>query len=190
MTDYHEVFVIQGIHETNPCVPNNTKIWVVGIKKGASTVYAAEITFPGDSNGEYSILALSRETREFSYTDTPIAFNLSFRVLAGSSTEVGVFTVNISQSGSTITPAITLQQNFTSLLSAGVEFDPIYTELAANDSVISFVANRTTLVTKYSRSFGSTEPLNTINVYAYTTPILGEIVPGKTVHTFSTQTDG
>ena len=193
-TDYHEVFVIQGLQETvtsNPItIQYKTKIWVVGVKKGVSTVNAAEITFPGDSNGEYSILALSRETREFSYTDTPIAFNLSFRVLAGSSTEVGVFTVNISQSGSTITPAITLQQNFTSLLSAGVEFDPIYTELAANDSVISFVANQNTLVTKYSRSFGSTEPLNTINVYAYTTPILGTIVPGKTVHTFSTQTDG
>ena len=193
-TDYHEVFVIQGLQETatsNPItIQYKTKIWVVGIKKGASTVHAAEITFPGDSNGEYSILALSRETREFSYTDTPIEFNFSFRVLAGSSTEVGVFTVNISQSGSTITPAITLQQNFTSLLSAGVEFDPIYTELAANDSVISFVANRTTLVTKYSRSFGSEASLKTINVYAYTTPILGTIVPGKTVHTFSIQTDG
>ena len=192
VTDYHEVFVIQGLQETatsNPItIQYKTKIWVVGIKKGASTVYAAEITFPGDSNGTYSILALSRETSKFS--SPTIAFNLSFRVLAGSSTEVGVFTVDVSQSGSTITPTVTLQQNFTSLLSAGVEFDPIYTELAANDSVISFVANRTTLVTKYSRSFGSTEPLNTINVYAYTTPILGEIVPGKTVHTFSTQTDG
>ncbi len=193
-TDYHEVFVIQGLQETvtsNPItIQYKTKIWVVGVKKGASKVHAAEITFPGDSNGEYSILALSRETREFSYTATPIEFNFSFRVLARSSTEVGVFNINISQSGSTITPSITLQQNFTSLLSAGVEFDPIYTELAANDSVISFVANRMTLVTKYSRSFGSEGSLKTINVYAYTTPILGTIVPGKTVHTFSTQTDG
>ena len=188
VTDYHEVFVIQGIQETNPFVPNKTKIWVVGIKKGASTVHAAEITFPGDSNDTYSILALSRETSKFSSPTTE--FNFSFRVLAGSSTEVGVFTVDVSQSGSTITPTVTLQQNFTSLLSAGVEFDPIYTELAANDSVISFVANRTTLVTKYSRSFGSEGSLSTINVYAYTTPILGTIVPGKTVHTFSTQTDG
>ena len=188
VTDYHEVFVIQGIQETNPFVPNKTKIWVVGIKKGVSTVHAAEITFPGDSNGMYSILALSRETSKFSSSTT--AFNFSFRVLAGSSTEVGVFTVDVSQSGSTITPTVTLQQNFTSLLSAGVEFDPIYTELAANDSVISFVANRTTLVTKYSHSFGSEGSLSTINVYAYTTPILGTIVPGKTVHTFSTQTDG
>ena len=193
-TDYHEVFVIQGLQETvtsNPItIQYKTKIWVVGVKKGVSTVLAAEITFPGDSNGEYSILALSRETREFSYTATPIEFNFSFRVLAGNSTEVGVFKINISQSGSTITPSVTLQQNFTSLLSAGVEFDPIYTELAANDSVISFVANRTTLVTKYSHSFGSEGSLSTINVYAYTTPILGTIVPGKTVHTFSTQTDG
>ena len=184
--EYHDFFVIQGMR---PLATSKTRLWVVGVINGISSVHAAEITFPDDSNGEYSALALSRDDDEFSSTSSS-DFTFSFRVLASSPTKAGVFKVDISQHLGTITPTVTLQQNFTSLVSDGVEFDPIYTELAANDSVISFVANQNTLVTKYSRSFGSTEPLNTINVYAYTTPILGEIIPGKTVHTFSTQTDG
>ena len=186
--EYHDFFVIQGIN-TDVISYDKTKLWVVGVINGISYVQAAEITFPNDSNGEYSALALSRDGDEFSSTDSS-NFTFSFRVLASSPTKAGVFKVDISQHLSTITPTVTLQQNFTSLVSDGVEFDPIYTELAANDSVISFVANQNTLVTKYSRSFGSEASLKTINVYAYTTPILGTIVPGKTVHTFSTQTDG
>lgn len=186
--EYHDFFVIQGIN-TDVISYDKTKLWVVGVINGISSVQAAEITFPDDSNGEYSALALSRDGDEFSSTSSS-DFTFSFRVLVSSPTKAGVFKVDISQHLSTITPTVTLQQNFTSLVSDGVEFDPIYTELAANDSVISFVANQNTLVTKYSRSFGSEASLKTINVYAYTTPILGTIVPGKTVHTFSTQTDG
>lgn len=186
--EYHDFFVIQGIN-TDVISYDKTKLWVVGVINGISSVQAAEITFPDDSNGEYSALALSRDGDKFSSTSSS-DFTFSFRVLVSSPTKAGVFKVDISQHLSTITPTVTLQQNFTSLVSDGVEFDPIYTELAANDSVISFVANQNTLVTKYSRSFGSEASLKTINVYAYTTPILGTIVPGKTVHTFSTQTDG
>lgn len=184
--EYHDFFVIQGMR---PLATSKTRLWVVGVINGISSVHAAEITFPNDSNGEYSALALSRDDDEFSSTGSS-DFTFNFRVLASSPTKAGVFKVDISQHLGTITPTVTLQQNFTSLVSDGVEFDPIYTELAANDSVISFVANQNTLVTKYSRSFGSEASLKTINVYAYTTPILGTIVPGQTVHTFSTQTDG
>lgn len=182
---YHEFFVI---HEISPA-SDEELLWVIGIANGQSSMYSARITFPNDSNNEYRVLALSRDTDRFSSTDGS-TFTFSFRVLVSSATKAGVFKVDISQTGSTITPTVTLQQDFTSLVSDGVEFDPIYTELAANDSVISFVANQNTLVTKYSRSFGSEASLKTINVYAYTTPILGRIVPGQTVHTFSTQTDG
>lgn len=185
-SDYHEFFII---HETSPA-STDERLWVISIAHGIANMFAARITFPNDSGNEYRVLALSRSTDRFSSTTAPTGFNFSFRVLASSATKAGVFKVDISQTESTITPTVTLQQDFTSLLSDGVEFDPIYTELAANDSVISFTANETTLVTKYSRSFGSEASLKTINVYAYTTPILGRIVPGQTVHTFSTQTDG
>ena len=197
--EYHDFFVIQDT-DFGFSPYDKTKVWVIGVHFDASwptsstRIYAAEITFPNGSEGEYNVLALSRDDDEFSTTPgqpgTPTKYNFSFRVLASSTAKAGVFKVDILQDGATITPTVTLQQNFTSLVSDGVEFDPIYTELAANDSVISFTANRTTLVTKYSRSFGSEASLKTINVYAYTTPILGTIVPGQTVHTFSTQTDG
>lgn len=184
-SDYREFFII---HETSPA-STDERLWVISIVSGIAHMFAARITFPNDSSNEYRVLALSRDGDEFSSTDSS-NFTFSFRVLASSPTKAGVFKVDISQHLSTIAPTVTLQQNFTSLVSDGVEFDPICTELAANDSVISFVVNQNTLVTKYSRSFGSGASLKTINVYAYTTPILGTIVPGKTVHTFSTQTDG
>lgn len=196
---YHDYFVIQDT-DFGFSPYDKTKVWVIDVHSDSSWqsstryIYAAEITFPNSSEGEYNVLALSRNDDEFSTTPgqpgTPAKYNFSFRVLASSETKAGVFKVDILQDAATITPTVTLQQDFTSLVSDGVEFDPIYTELAANDSVISFVANQNTLVTKYSRSFGSEASLKTINVYAYTTPILGTIVPGKTVHTFSTQTDG
>ena len=185
--EYQEFFVIQGAAP----ISNKNKIWVLEIANGKTSFTAAEISLTTDATDNYTILAVSRETDEFSVSSgTPKIQSFSVRVLASSSTKVGVFKVDVSDGPSEFTATVTLQQNFTPLLSDGVEFDPIYTELAANDSVISFVANRTTLVTKYSRSFGSEASLKTINVYAYTTPILGTIVPGKTIHTFSTQTDG
>lgn len=184
-SEYREFFIV---HETSPS-SDEERLWVISIVSGIAHMFAARITFPNDSNNEYRVLALSRDTDRFSSTGGS-TFTFSFRVLASSATKAGVFKVDISQTGSTITPTVTLRQDFTSLLSDEVEFDPIYTELAANGSVISFVANQNTLVTKYSRSFGSEASLKTINVYAYTTPILGTIVPGQTVHTFSTQTDG
>lgn len=184
-SEYHDFYVI---HETSPA-SDEELLWVISIVSGQSSMRAARITFPNDSNNEYRVLALSRDTDKFSSAGAS-TFTFSFRVLVSSTTKAGVFKVDISQTGNTITPTVTLQQDFTSLVSDGVEFDPIYTELAANDSVISFVANQNTLVTKYSRSFGSEASLKTINVYAYTTPILGTIVPGQTLHTFSTQTDG
>lgn len=196
---YHDYFVIQDT-DFGFSPYDKTKVWVIDVHSDSSWqsstryIYAAEITFPNSSEGEYNVLALSRNDDEFSTTPgqpgTPAKYNFSFRVLASSETKAGVFKVDILQDAATITPTVTLQQDFTSLVSDGVEFDPIYTELAANDSVISFVANQNTLVTKYSRSFGSEASLKTINVYAYTTPILGTIVPGQTLHTFSTQTDG
>lgn len=184
-SEYHDFYVI---HETSPA-SDEELLWVISVVSGQSSMRSARITFPNDSNNEYRVLALSRDTDKFSSAGAS-TFTFSFRVLVSSTTKAGVFKVDISQTGSTITPTVTLQQDFTSLVSDGVEFDPIYTELAANDSVISFVANQNTLVTKYSRSFGSEASLKTINVYAYTTPVLGTIVPGQTLHTFSTQTDG
>lgn len=91
---------------------------------------------------------------------------------------------------SSIKPVITKYADYTSVLLDGVEVNPKYTELIMNDEITSFVANATTLVTKYSRKFGSETSLKIVNVYAYTTPVLGQIQDGAFTHKFEQQGDG
>lgn len=91
---------------------------------------------------------------------------------------------------SSIKPVLTKYADYTSVLLDGVEVNPKYTELIMNDDITSFVANATTLVTKYSRSFGSEASLKIVNVYAYTTPVLGQIQDGAFTHKFEQQGDG
>lgn len=91
---------------------------------------------------------------------------------------------------SSIKPVLTKYADYTSVLLDGVEVNPKYTELIMNDEITSFVANATTLVTKYSRSFGSETSLKIVNVYAYTTPVLGQIQDGAFTHKFEQQGDG
>lgn len=91
---------------------------------------------------------------------------------------------------SSIKPVLTKYADYTSVLLDGVEVNPKYTELIMNDEITSFVANATTLVTKYSRSFGSEASLKIVNVYAYTTPVLGQIQDGAFTHKFEQQGDG
>lgn len=98
-----------------------------------------------------------------------------------------VLTVAISVS---IAPNVTKYADYTSVLLDGVEVNPKYTELIMNDDITSFVANATTLVTKYSRTFGSEASLKVVNVYAYTTPVLGQIRDGALTHEFERLNDG
>lgn len=91
---------------------------------------------------------------------------------------------------SSIKPALTKYADYTSVLLDGVEVNPKYTELIMNDEITSFVANATTLVTKYSRTFGNEASLKIVNVYAYTTPVLGQIQDGAFTHKFEQQGDG
>ena len=91
---------------------------------------------------------------------------------------------------SSIKPVLTKHADYTSVLLDGVEVNPKYTELIMNDEITSFVANATTLVTKYSRTFGSEASLKVVNVYAYTTPVLGQIQDGAFTHKFEQQGDG
>lgn len=98
-----------------------------------------------------------------------------------------VLTVAISVS---IAPNVTKYADYTSVLLDGVEVNPKYTELIMNDDITSFVANATTLVTKYSRTFGSEASLKVVNVYAYTTPVLGQIRDGALTHEFEQLNDG
>ena len=85
---------------------------------------------------------------------------------------------------------VTKYADYTSVLLDGVEVNPKYTELIMNDDITSFVANATTLVTKYSRTFGSEASLKVVNVYAYTTPVLGQIRDGALTHEFEQLNDG
>lgn len=91
---------------------------------------------------------------------------------------------------SSIKPVLTKYADFSSVLLDGVEVNPKYTELIMNDDITSFVANATTLVTKYSRTFGSEASLKVVNVYAYTTPVLGQIRDGALTHEFEQLNDG
>lgn len=103
---------------------------------------------------------------------------------------VSVNTTNTAVSVSSIKPVLTKYADYTSVLLDGVEVNPKYTELIMNNEITSFVANATTLVTKYSRSFGSEASLKVVNVYAYTTPVLGQIQDGAFTHKFEQQGDG
>lgn len=85
---------------------------------------------------------------------------------------------------------VTKYADYTSVLLDGVEVNPKYTELIMNDDITSFVANATTLVTKYSRTFGSEASLKVVNVYAYTTPVLGQIRDGALTPEFEQLNDG
>ena len=91
---------------------------------------------------------------------------------------------------SSIKPVLTKYADYTSVLLDGVEVNPKYTELIMNDEITSFVANATTLVTKYSRPFGNETSLKIVNVYAYTMPVLGQIQDGAFTHEFEQQGDG
>lgn len=91
---------------------------------------------------------------------------------------------------SSIKPVLTKYADYTSVLLDGVEVNPKYTELIMNSDITSFVANATTLVTKYSRTFGGEASLKIVNVYAYTTPVLGQIQDGAFTHKFEQQGDG
>ena len=107
-------------------------------------------------------------------------------VVSANTSFVGTVNVSISR----ITPNITKYADFSSVLLDGVEVNPKYTELMMSDDITSFVANQTTLVTKYSRKFGSEASLKIVNVYAYTTPVLGQIQDGAFTHKFEQQGDG
>lgn len=98
-----------------------------------------------------------------------------------------VMAVTISAS---IASNVTKYADYTSVLLDGVDVNPKYTELIMNDDITSFIANATTLVTQYSRTFGSEASLKVVNVYAYTTPVLGQIRDGALTHEFEQLTDG
>lgn len=123
------------------------------------------------------ILAKTTDELRIFKIDTVVSVNTSF---------VGTVNVSISR----ITPNITKYADYTSVLLDGVEVNPKYTELIMNDDITSFVANATTLVTKYSRTFGSEASLKVVNVYAYTTPVLGQIRDGALTHEFEQLNDG
>lgn len=123
------------------------------------------------------ILAKTTDELRIFKIDAVVSVNTSF---------VGTVNVSISK----ITPNITKYADYTSVLLDGVEVNPKYTELIMNDDITSFVANATTLVTKYSRTFGSEASLKVVNVYAYTTPVLGQIRDGALTHEFEQLNDG
>lgn len=123
------------------------------------------------------ILAKTTDELRIFKIDAVVSVNTSF---------VGTVNVSISK----ITPNITKYADYTSVLLDGVDVNPKYTELIMNDDITSFVANATTLVTKYSRTFGSEASLKVVNVYAYTTPVLGQIRDGALTHEFEQLNDG
>ena len=123
------------------------------------------------------ILAKTTDELRIFKIDAVVSVNTSF---------VGTVNVSISR----ITPNITKYADYTSVLLDGVEVNPKYTELIMNNDITSFVANATTLVTKYSRTFGSEASLKVVNVYAYTTPVLGQIRDGALTHEFEQLNDG
>ena len=154
-----------------------------------------------------TVLALSFASNEiFVQGETGTTHTYTYPVIghifAKTTDELRIFgvnttvSVNITTSTTTtisvssIKPVLTKYADYTSVLLDGVEVNPKYTELIMNDEITSFVANATTLVTKYSRSFGSEASLKIVNVYAYTTPVLGQIQDGAFTHKFEQQGDG
>lgn len=154
-----------------------------------------------------TVLALSFASNEiFVQGATGTTHNYAYPVIghifAKTADELRIFginttvSVNIATSTTTtisvssIKPVLTKHADYTSVLLDGVEVNPKYTELIMNDEITSFVANATTLVTKYSRTFGGEASLKVVNVYAYTTPVLGQIQDGAFTHKFEQQGDG
>lgn len=154
-----------------------------------------------------TVLALSFASNEIfvqgaTGTNHTYAYPVVGHIFAKTTDELRIFginttvSVNIATSTTTtisvssIKPVLTKYADYTSVLLDGVEVNPKYTELIMNDEITSFVANATTLVTKYSRSFGSEASLKIVNVYAYTTPVLGQIQDGAFTHKFEQQGDG
>lgn len=154
-----------------------------------------------------TVLALSFASNEIfvqgaTGTTHTYAYPVIGHIFAKTTDELRIFginttvSVNIATSTTTtisvssIKPVLTKYADYTSVLLDGVEVNPKYTELIMNDDITSFVANQTTLVTKYSRSFGSETSLKVVNVYAYTTPVLGQIQDGAITHKFEQQGDG
>ena len=154
-----------------------------------------------------TVLALSFASNEIfvqSATGTThtYAYPVIGHIFAKTTDELRIFgidttvSVNIATSTTTtisvssIKPVLTKYADYTSVLLDGVEVNPKYTELIMNNEITSFVANATTLVTKYSRTFGSEASLKVVNVYAYTTPVLGQIRDGALTHEFEQLNDG
>ena len=154
-----------------------------------------------------TVLALSFASNEIfvqgaTGTNHTYAYPIIGRIFAKTTDELRIFgvnttvSVNIATSTTTtisvssIKPVLTKYADYTSVLLDGVEVNPKYTELIMNDEITSFVANATTLVTKYSRTFGGEASLKIVNVYAYTTPVLGQIQDGAFTHKFEQQGDG
>lgn len=154
-----------------------------------------------------TVLALSFASNEIfvqgaTGTTHTYAYPVIGHIFAKTTDELRIFgidttvSVNITTSTTTtisvssIKPVLTKYADYTSVLLDGVEVNPKYTELIMNDEITSFVANATTLVTKYSRTFGSEASLKIVNVYAYTTPVLGQIQDGAFTHKFEQQGDG
>lgn len=155
-----------------------------------------------------TILALSFASNEIFVPAAAAPHTYNFPVvgyiLAKTTDELRIFKIDTIVSAATVSPAMALTvvsvssikpvltkyADYTSVLLDGVEVNPKYTELIMNDEIMSFVANATTLVTKYSRKFGSEMSLKIVNVYAYTTPVLGRIQDGAFTHKFEQQGDG
>lgn len=154
-----------------------------------------------------TVLALSFASNEIfvqgaTGTTHTYAYPVIGHIFAKTTDELRIFgidttvSVNIATSTTTtisvssIKPVLTKYADYTSVLLDGVEVNPKYTELIMNNEIISFVANATTLVTKYSRTFGGEASLKIVNVYAYTTPVLGQIQDGAFAHKFEQQGDG
>lgn len=154
-----------------------------------------------------TVLALSFASNEIFIQDaTGTAHTYTYPVIghifAKTTDELRIFGINTTVSVniatvptttisvSSIKPVLTKHADYTSVLLDGVEVNPKYTELIMNDEITSFVANATTLVTKYSRTFGGEASLKIVNVYAYTTPVLGQIQDGAITHKFEQQGDG
>lgn len=154
-----------------------------------------------------TVLALSFTSNEIfvqgaTGTNHTYTYPVIGHIFAKTTDELRIFgintTVSVSIATSTTTtisvssikPVLTKYADYTSVLLDGVEVNPKYTELIMNDEITSFVANATTLVTKYSRTFGGEASLKIVNVYAYTTPVLGQIQDGAFAHKFEQQGDG
>lgn len=160
-----------------------------------------------NTNNTPTVLALSVASNEIfvqgaTGTTHTYAYPVIGHIFAKTTDELRIFginttvSVNIATSTTTtisvssIKPVLTKHADYTSVLLDGVEVNPKYTELIMNNDITSFVANATTLVTKYSRTFGGEASLKVVNVYAYTTPVLGQIQDGAFTHKFEQQGDG